>query len=43
MLFSNAKHLMYPLVLSLSVVGGLALMQAIDPVSDVGNWPAPPG
>lgn len=34
MLFSDAKHLMYPVVLSLSVVGGLALMRAIDPVSD---------
>ena len=34
MLFSDVKHLMYPVVLSLSVVGGLALMRAIDPVSD---------
>jgi hypothetical protein len=34
MSFSDAKHLLYPVVLSLSVVGGLALMRAIDPASD---------
>lgn len=34
MSFSQAKHLMYPVVLALSVVGGITLMRAVGPGSD---------
>ncbi len=34
MSFSDAKHLLYPVFLSLAIVGGIGLMQQFDPVSD---------
>ena len=34
MSFSDTKHLLYPVTLSLALVGGLALLQGFDPASD---------